>query len=211
MTEEFGPPRPGRRKPWNAPGFLGYGPADAMALFVAAPLLTAAALSLAGVVGGAEDHFRWPGPILLLLVVSALTLIASIQLSYHSRLYLYSHADLVDWLSEEYVEEHAESLYREQKRDQAKWHRYSRTAVWCFNVGTLLLGLGIAAALVPPHCAMQPGWRWSAAVVTFAATLMDAFWVTHLYFQSTPDSFSIRIRRVDRRVRRFISRGRVDA
>ncbi|WP_208778537.1 hypothetical protein [Streptomyces griseorubiginosus] len=207
MTEEFRPPLPGARKPWKAPIPLGYGPADAMALFIAAPLLTAAALSLAGVVGGAEDHFRWPGPILLLLVVAALTLIASIQLSYHSRLYLYSHADLVDWLSETYVENNKAWLYPQQVDDQATWKRYARKAVWCFNLGTLLLGLGIAAALVPPACATQTAWRLSAAVVTLVATVLDGVWIGSLYFQATPDSLVSRVGRTILRRRRVFNRG----
>lgn len=129
-----------------------------MALFVAAPLLTAAALSLAGVVGGADTQFRWPGPILLLLVVASLTLIASIQLSYHARLFLYSHGDLVGWLSSEYVDSHKIHLWKKQKEDQQRWQKYNKPTVVCFNAGTVLLGLGIAAALVPPDGGRQaPG------------------------------------------------------
>jgi hypothetical protein len=159
---------------------MGYGPAGAMALFVAAPLLTAAALGLAGVVGGADDEFAWPGPILLLLVVASLTLIASIQLSYHGRIYLYSYDDLVNWLSSEYVDTRKVELWQEQKADQAKWRKYNTAAVHCFNAGTVLLGLGVAAALVPPECSRQPEWRWTAAGIVLAATVVDGFWVTYL-------------------------------
>ncbi|MEU6350042.1 hypothetical protein ABZ896_12010 [Streptomyces sp. NPDC047072] len=178
-----------------------------MALFVAAPLLTAAALSLAGVVGGADDHFRWPGPILLLLVISALLLIASIQLSYHSRLYLYSYADLVDWLSEGYVGKNFASLHAKQERDHAKWKTYARAAVWCFNLGTVLLGFGVAAALVPPPGAVQSPWRWAAAIVAFVATALDTVWIARLYRKATSDPVGVNLRRSAARIRRFISRG----
>ncbi len=152
-----------------------------MALFVAAPLLTAAALGLAGVVGGADDEFRWPGPTLLLLVVSALVLIASIQLSYHARLYLYSYDDLVNWLSDKYVSNNEDVLWQNQQDDYKEWLKYNTAAVLCFNVGTLLLGFGVAAALVPPDCSKQPGWRWLAALVVLLATMADAVWIAFLH------------------------------
>ncbi|MGK3941376.1 hypothetical protein ABK046_23430 [Streptomyces caeruleatus] len=62
----------------------GFGTAAKEAHFIAAPLLTAAALSLAGVVAGADDEFRWPGVTLFLLVATSMALIASIQISYYA-------------------------------------------------------------------------------------------------------------------------------
>ncbi|EPD60848.1 hypothetical protein [Streptomyces sp. HGB0020] len=191
---ELEPPGPGKI-PWVAPRPLGYGPADAVALFIAAPLLTAAALSLAGVVGGADTHFRWPGPILLLLVISALALIASIQLSYHARLYLYSYDDLVNWYSEEYVKDHRLPLYNRQKDDFEDWEKYNFAAVVCFNAGTLLLGLGIAAALVPPDGGVQAPWRWTAAVVVLLATVVDGIWITVLHRKVARYPFDVLVRR----------------
>jgi hypothetical protein len=175
-----------------------------MALFVAAPLLTAAALSLAGVVGGADTHFRWPGPILLLLVVSAVTLIASIQLSYHARLYLYSHGDLVNWYSEEFVRKMARPLYDRQKADFEKWEKHNYAAVTCFNVGTVLLGLGIAAALVPPDDGVQAPWRWTAAAVVLVATVADAVWIVVVHRRSARYPFDVLVRRVLGRIRRIL-------
>lgn len=200
MTEP-GVPQPGAGYAWNTPEPLGYGPAGAMALFVAAPLLTAAALSLAGVVGGADDEFAWPGPTLLLLVIASLTLIASIQLSYHGRIYLYSYDDLVNWLSEGHVERHRVELWKEQKKDQATWRKYNTAAVHCFNAGTVLLGLGVAAALVPPECSKQPEWRWPAAVIVLIATVVDGFWVTFLRVKiaEPPSRALATIRRITRR------------
>ncbi|MEU0406980.1 hypothetical protein ABZ307_04015 [Streptomyces griseorubiginosus] len=177
--EEDEDPKPGDY-PWNNPKPRGYGQADAVALFIAAPLLTAAALSLAGVVGGADDEFRWPGPILLILVVAALLLVASIQFNYHGRLYLYSFEDLENWLSPDYVKRDARNLHDEQRRDQEKWKKFNTRAVRCFNTGTLLLGVGIAAALVPPICSRQPEWRWSAAVIVLVCTVIDGFWIVFL-------------------------------
>ncbi|MFF7054133.1 hypothetical protein ACFY94_37830 [Streptomyces griseorubiginosus] len=182
MTEYRGPDS--RRNPWKAPKPYGYGPASASALFIAAPLFTAAALSLAGVVGGADDEFRWPGPILLILVIAALILVASIQLAYYARLHLYSYDDLVTWLGPGYVEDYETRLRSDQKRDQKIWTRYQLRAVHAFNVGTMLLGVGVAAALVPPVCGEQPKWRWAAAAVVCAATVIDAIWVTYMHMKA---------------------------
>ncbi|MET7351011.1 hypothetical protein [Streptomyces mirabilis] len=54
---------------------LGLVHAADVALTIAAPLLTAGALSLIGVVCADADKFRWPGPTLLLLVLTVLSLI----------------------------------------------------------------------------------------------------------------------------------------
>ncbi|AZQ40648.1 hypothetical protein EJ357_28745 [Streptomyces cyaneochromogenes] len=135
-------------------------------------------------VGGADDEFQWPGPILLLLVIAALALIASIQLAYHARLYLYSHDDLVSWLGPGHVEAFPKKLRLQQAADQKIWARYQLRAVHAFNAGTMLLGLGIAAALVPPDCGEQPEWRWAAAVVVLIATVVDAVWVTYMHMKA---------------------------
>lgn len=169
-----------QRRKWQPPGLLGYARAGASAHFVAAPLLTAAALSLAGVVGGADHEFLWPGPTLLLLVVSAMALIATIQLSYHARLYLYSYQDAVDWYSPEYVEDHRDRLRRQQATHLDEWLTYNNRAVYCFNAGTILLGLGVAAALAPPDDGRQVAWRWTAAAVVLLATVVEFVWVTNL-------------------------------
>ncbi|WP_330288228.1 hypothetical protein [Streptomyces sp. NBC_00576] len=173
---------------------------------MASPLLTAAALSLAGVVGGADDEFRWPGPILLLLVISALALVASIQLGYQGRLYLYSYDDLVSWKSIEFVDAEQMSLFKRQQEDQKKWRKYNTAAVHCFNGGTLLLGLGVAAALVPPKCSMQSEWRWAAAAVVLVATIVDGVWISYLHLRvADPPS------RILRTVRRILHKEPPDA
>ncbi|WP_328749896.1 hypothetical protein OHT57_31150 [Streptomyces sp. NBC_00285] len=197
MTEYQAPT--GEKDPWAAPEPYGYGQGSASALFIAAPLLTAAALSLAGVVGGADDEFQWPGPTLLLLVTAALALIASIQFAYHARLYLYSHGDLESWLGPAHVKAFASDLRVKQERDQEVWSRYQLWAVHAFNSGTILLGIGIAAALVPPDCGRQIECRWAASIVVLTATLTDAVWVIYMHmsaFGKTNNWFYAAVRRL---------------
>jgi hypothetical protein len=168
--------------------------ASAVAHFITAPLLVAAALSLAGVVGGADTHFRWPGPTLLLLVFTALTLLASIQLSYHARQYLYSYQDLSDWYSKEYVDwndKHEKEVYRlrpQQEKHFKHWQTLNKPAVHCYNTGTVLLGLGLAAALVPPDDGKQAMWRWVAAALVTVAALAEIAWIAHMYKQDIRSS-----------------------
>ncbi|MFD4503286.1 hypothetical protein [Streptomyces sp. NPDC058457] len=173
MTEESSDERRSALKPPP----LGIGAATKEAHFVAAPLLTAAALSLAGVVGGADDEFRWPGPTLLLLVVTALTLIFSMQLAYNARTFLYSRQDLVDDLAEGEGGPPSDAYVGEMFANaQARWRRENRHAVIVYDLGTVLLGLGIAASLAPPECGKQAAWRWTAAAVVLVCSLADGAW-----------------------------------
>ena len=178
-----------KSSPWERESPLGRPKTLESAHFVTAPLLVAAALSLAGVVAVAETWFRWSGPTLLLFVFTAVMLLASIQLSYYARQYLYSRADLADWCSEEYVQQHESDwsengILARQQRDFKEWQKYSDWAVHCYNLGSVLLGLGISAALVPPDAARQADWRWTAAALVVAADLVEIIWISKLYFRA---------------------------
>lgn len=163
---------------------LGYGRAAKEAQSIAAPLLAAAALSLAGVVAGAEGKtFRWPGITLMVLVVASIALVASIQLNYHSRQYLYSRQDIDDW----YYPEHKPDMptYKRlcdwQLEDYGRWARFNRRGLACFNAGTILLGAGVTLALLPPELGRQSEWRWAAAIIVTVATVADALWIFLVY------------------------------
>ncbi|MGD1219634.1 hypothetical protein AB9Q10_14560 [Streptomyces krungchingensis] len=146
---------------------------------MAAPLLTAAALSLAGVVAGADDEFRWPGATLVLLVITAMTLIFSMQLAYNARLYLFGVEDLRNHYAGLRGEGVVPDLRIQQEYTAAdrRWREGHRNAVLAFNTGTTLLGLGIAASLAPPDCGKQAVWRWTAAAIVLAGTAADTIWV----------------------------------
>lgn len=171
---------------------LGYDAAIKEAHFIAAPLLTAAALSLAGVVGGADDRFLWPGPTLLLLVATALTLLGSIQLSYYARQFLFTYRELeqhrVDhadmWHGKEGDPELRAELLPIYTQARHRYRRFARYAVHSYNAGTLLLGLGIAAALAPPSDGKQVLWRWVAAGLVTVCTFVEALWIRHMYKES---------------------------
>ncbi|GGJ20714.1 hypothetical protein [Streptomyces brasiliensis] len=168
---------------WEQPIPLGYGQGAKEAQFVAAPLLAAAALGLAGVVAGAgDDLFLLSGPTLLVLVLSALLLIYSIQLAYHARKFLYSKQDVFDWYGLA-IREQPQRLLQlciEQGNDFRTWVVYNNRANSLFNTGTVLLGFGVAAALAPGHDSRQQPWRWGAAVMVLLCTLGEIYWQRRL-------------------------------
>ncbi|MGW2520172.1 hypothetical protein ACWC09_24755 [Streptomyces sp. NPDC001617] len=164
---------------WEQPIPLGYGQGAKEAQFVAAPLLAAAALGLAGVVAGAKDEmFLLSGPTLLVLVLSAMSLIYSIQLAYHARKFLYSRQDVLDWYGPEVTQRADEfrKLCADQGNDYTTWVFYNNKANRLFNAGTVLLGFGVAAALAPGHDSSQKPWRWGAAVIVLGCTLYEIYW-----------------------------------
>ncbi|MFC8662976.1 hypothetical protein [Streptomyces sp. NPDC057199] len=165
----------------QAPVPLGYGPASKEAHSVAAPLLTGAALALAGVVAGANDRvFRWPGISLLLLVATSIALIASIQLHYFARQYLYSRQEIHDWY-EDGDKAQLKKLYAWQGDDYGVWARFQNLAVHCFSTGIVLLGLGVSAALAPPDGGQQASWRWVAGGLVLLFTVVEAIWTIATY------------------------------
>lgn len=80
---------------WPKP--LGLIRATETALFIAAPLLSAGALSLIGVVCADAEKIRLAGPTLLLLVMAVIALMLSIQLGYHARQWIYSYEEIQNW------------------------------------------------------------------------------------------------------------------
>ncbi|MCX5560209.1 hypothetical protein [Streptomyces sp. NBC_00038] len=161
---------------WEKPDPLGYGQGVKEVHFIAAPLLAAAALSLSGVVASADrGTFRWPGFTLLLLVVTAMLLIATIQLGYYARKFLYSRQDVYDWIPQPPPEEGTaveKYLRKWQNDDYQKWLRYNNRANRCFDLGLVLIGLSVAAVLAPPH-GHPSDWRTAAAWTVIACTVIE--------------------------------------
>ncbi|MFD3931161.1 hypothetical protein [Streptomyces sp. NPDC058614] len=175
------PPRP--RPNWQGPARPGYAEASAAAHFVAAPLLTAASLSLIGVISADKDNFGWPGVALLLLVLATVFLMGSIQLAFNARKHLYSRQHLIDWYGEEAVEE-SEVLRTQQSNDRLLWDSKIPRAVNWFNAGTIVLGLGVAATLVPTSESPQYPLRWAAAGLALAGIALECWYIKHIRNES---------------------------
>lgn len=175
----------------RAPVPLGYGHASKEAHSIAAPLLTGAALALAGVVAAADKDkkvFYWPGVSLLMLVATSMALLASIQLHYYSRQFLYSRQDIHDWYDLDDSPGHQAQvveLYGWQGDDYGKWERSNDWAVHCFNTGTVLLGLGVVTVLIPPDGGQQAFCRWLAAGLVLLCTVAEVAWTLAIYRKNT--------------------------
>ncbi|WP_405931236.1 hypothetical protein [Streptomyces sp. NBC_00827] len=157
---------------------LGLVRASDVALTVAAPLLTAGALSLIGVVCADAARFHWPGPALLLLVLTVLSLVSSIQLGYQARQYLYSYQDLKDWRGEAPEKKFVES----QHKDYVKWLDKTLYAGFAYNFGTVLLLLSVATVLIPKGTGPLAVWRWIAAGLVLVAAMGEVIWSYWIYF-----------------------------
>ncbi|WP_063749744.1 hypothetical protein [Streptomyces xylophagus] len=175
----------------RAPVPLGYGHASKEAHSIAAPLLTGAALALAGVVAAADKDkkiFYWPGVSLLMLVATSMALLASIQLHHYSRQFSYSRQDIHDWhdLDDSPADEALlTQLYAWQGDDYGKWARNNDRAVHCFNAGTVLLGLGVVTVLIPPDGGQQAPCRWAAAGLVLLCTVVEVAWTLAIYRKTT--------------------------
>jgi hypothetical protein len=175
----------------DRPRPYGYEAAMKDAFFIAAPLFTAASLSLAGVVAGADKAFRVPGLTLLMLVASSLVLVAAIQINYYARQFVFTVKDLHEHLGhfsawEDLGERERTREFvhmREMARD--RYRKYARYSAYCFTVGVLLLGVGVGFALAPPDGGKQFVWRWIASVMVFAATVAEGVWIWFLIFKDT--------------------------
>ncbi|MFF7469612.1 hypothetical protein [Streptomyces sp. NPDC008092] len=158
---------------------LGQAGASEAALFTAAPLLTAGALTLIGVVSADADKFRLPGTSLLLLVLTVIALVTSIQIGYQARQRLYSYQDLKDWLA---VEKPEPAFVKAQHKDYVKWFDQTLFASVTYDFGTVLLFLSVSLVLVPQHG--LTALRWATIAVALAATVGQTAWSLVTYFPS---------------------------
>jgi hypothetical protein len=159
---------------WPKP--LGLIRATETALFIAAPLLSAGALSLIGVVCADAERIRLAGPTLLLLVAAVIALMLSIQLGYHARQWIYSYEEIQNWTGRH--EPHPADLEL-QRQDCRKGEEKLARAGIAYNTGTLLLACGVAAVLVPTGTGVLSVWRWLAVCLVSAAAVGEAVWTVH--------------------------------
>ncbi|GAA2309490.1 hypothetical protein [Streptomyces violaceusniger] len=160
------------RLSWRKPAPLNWSAAREAQYTTAAPLLGGASITLLGIVITDRDKFRWPGPTLLALALTALFMVVAMVLGILSRQYLYSRSDVEAWwgpLSEMSDDQH-EELIQDQRMHYSRYVRLERKADFCYLSGILCLAAGSSLTLAPPAHAAAPAWRWFAAGTT--ATLI---------------------------------------
>jgi hypothetical protein len=125
---------------------------------IAAPMLAGFTIALAGVVAQAADKFRWPGVALLLLTISAVLLVTSVQAGFWSQ------------------------------RPVALWRItfWRIAAARTYAAGIVVLFLGLSAVLVPPD--ISNAWRWAAASIALLAAVGETIWgvVAHRLHDGVP-------------------------
>lgn len=170
-----------RSPDWRKPSPLGYGAAVDAVTNVAAPLLAGFGIATIGVVSADTGRFRWPGPLLLCLTLSALLFVSCVQCGFHARRHLYSYADIAAWWSDEEIRERRDLLREEQTADFESWNLWRGRAYAVYSGGMFMLWIGVALTLVPPApgSSLDTGFRWAAAVVASGAALGEAVWSTY--------------------------------
>lgn len=167
-----------QRPQWEKPAPLGYGHAADAAHFVAAPLLAAAGVAMIGVLGADGEKFRWPGAGLLFLSLAVLALVGSIQTGFHARALLYSAADLEAWWGREDLDRHQETLRDRQRAEFEEWTSKIHRAVTLYNLGIVLLGVGLCLCVVPlPGSDLSDAVpRWIAFVALASGAAAELVW-----------------------------------
>ncbi|MDH6226786.1 MULTISPECIES: hypothetical protein [Streptomyces] len=165
---------------WRKPSPLGFGAAVDAVTNVAAPLLAGFSVAAIGVVGADSDKFRWPGPALFCLTLSALLFVTCVQFGFHARRHLYSYADLTAWWTEdELADTDRRRLLRdEQRHDFDLWNRWRGRAYVAYSGGLVVLWTGVALVLLPPGpgTASDTAFRWAASAVAACAAVGEVVW-----------------------------------
>ncbi|WP_151775068.1 hypothetical protein [Streptomyces abyssomicinicus] len=168
---------------WRKPSPLGFGAAVDAVTNVAAPLLAGFSVAAIGVVGADSDKFRWPGPSLLCLTVSALLFVTCVQFGFHARRHLYSYADLTAWWTEEELadDDRRRLLRAEQHHNFDLWDRWRGRAYVAYSGGLVMLWTGVALVLAPPGSGTASGaaFRWVASAVAACAAVGEVVWSTY--------------------------------
>jgi hypothetical protein len=138
---------------WEYPPPFGRAAAVQTMTSVAAPLLAGFSIAVIGVVAQAPSSFRLPGVTLTVLTVTAVLLVACIQVGFRARAVLYSKGEIDSWWPEEErkVDPRIDYSVRvNQNNDYRKWLGYHKRARQFYNLAIISLAFGISTALIPP-------------------------------------------------------------
>jgi hypothetical protein len=167
-----------QRPAWRKPAPLGYGSALDSMSNVAAPLLAGFSITAIAAVAADSDKFRWPGAALVALTLATILLVASLQFGFHARGYLYSGEDLHAWWTAEELERRSDELQQTQHDHFDLWKQWSAKARLAYNAGIIVLAVGIALLLAPPHSVVHAEaiLRWIAAALAGLGALGEFGW-----------------------------------
>ena len=164
------------RSPYEVPTPYGEAAGSELASSVAAPLLAAGAIALAGVVVQQEDSLRYPGVVLVLLVAAVLMLVVAVQCGYWARQYAITPDELRQWWPDPNPAR-LKMMREEQYVHIARHRMWSNRAAITFNAGILLLWMALGLAVMPKGGMQEPIWRWVAAGLACLAVVVEVTWV----------------------------------
>jgi hypothetical protein len=157
---------------WAKPSPLGAASAIDAIASIAAPLLAGFALATIAVVAQGESSFRWPGLSILFCVLTAASMVMSIQFGFTARAFFYSPGDVANWWPEASEDSGRRAwLKSEHERHFEQWRRYATRARLAYNTGACTLTLSLFALAAPPTGARQAPLRWAAALLSLIATV----------------------------------------
>lgn len=143
------------------------------ATYVAAPLLAGFSVASIGLILTSQS-FRWPGVTLLLLTLSTILLVTSVQFAVTYQKYYYSLADVQSWWTDEEIESNERVIAREQADDFAEWRKAAWGAMACYNMGIALLAASLATFLapLPGDDSALKSLKWTCVAILGQASLI---------------------------------------
>lgn len=116
---------------------------------IAAPLLASVSIALVAVVLSGTAAFWHVNAVLLLLVLAAVALIATVECSFMARQYVVTPSELEDWWPDSDQAGRRKMLRREQRYYLSRFRFWTVRARFAYNTGILALSLGVVALLIP--------------------------------------------------------------
>ena len=163
-----------REPRWDAPDRIGYaGAIDSMGS-VAAPLFAGFAVVVTVQILTSPEITRWPDLALVLTLLAAAALGASVQFAFRARLFAATPPEIEAWWPEP-DEATQEMMRAQQRRHQAAFRVWADRARHAYNVGLLAFLAAIVVVLVPPG-----DWttmRALAAILAAVALTVELAWV----------------------------------
>jgi hypothetical protein len=142
---------------------------------IAAPLLTAASITITGVVVQQPDSLRWPGITLLVLVVASALLVTAVQLGFLARRHVARPDEIEAWWPSLTPADRAKRVRRDQSEEYLLNEWWADLARRAYNLGIVALWIGVGTA-VAPHGDREQVMRWIAAWIAWALAIGEILW-----------------------------------
>lgn len=166
-----------RAEGWDVPEYYEDAAATESMAGIAAPLLTAASITITGVVVQQPGSLRWPGITLALLVFAATLLVATVQFGFLARRHAVSPDRVRSWWPRLRPERLEDRVRRDMVDNMLLYEWFAELARRTYTPGIIVLWAGIGSAVAPLPGHSEELWRWIAASVAWLAALLEVLWL----------------------------------